>query len=167
MVPPLDWPPLSLSPFPSLSHVIPPPSSKSCHPERYWVDGSIPKRPDESGRRHSGQHSRMSRPTGRQPVQWGTTASAGIWKFSTQPTKIAVGKIQTETEAWRRRGAARSPPPLAVSYFVGKYILPIKKNRCTCAFSSSTGLVSRFATFPARLLWSASPRAAFKEEEAW
>lgn len=134
MVPPLDWPPLSLSPFPSLSHVIPPPSSKSCHPERYWVDGSIPKRPDESGRRHSGQHSRMSRPTGRQPVQWGTTASAGIWNFSTQPTKIAVGKIQTETEAWRRRGAARSPLLLRCPISLVSTFCPLKKTAAHVPF---------------------------------
>lgn len=134
MVPPLDWPPLSLSPFPSLSHVIPPPSSKSCHPERYWVDGSIPKRPDESGRRHSGQHSHMSRPTGREPVQWGTTASAGIWIFSTQPTKIAVGKIQTETEAWRRRGAARSPLLLRCPISLVSTFCPLKKTAAHVPF---------------------------------
>lgn len=88
-------------------------------------------------------------------------------KFFDATHEDRCGKNSDRDRGVEAKRSGAFPPPLAVSYFVGKYILPIKKNRCTCAFSSSTGLVSRFATFPARLLWSASPRAAFKEEEAW
>ncbi|TMS03762.1 hypothetical protein E3U43_000651 [Larimichthys crocea] len=84
----------------------------------YRVDGSIPKRPDESSssRRHSAAAAgatwsyESAAVLGQPFPRWGRRPLLESVTFSTQPTEEnGSGKIQTEIEAWRRRGTAHFP----------------------------------------------------------
>ncbi|KAF7662580.1 hypothetical protein LDENG_00232140 [Lucifuga dentata] len=93
-----------------------------CHPELRSDDGSIPKHPDEteSGRRHSGQHGRMSR-TSRGQAFSGETTDRHCWNlrhFSTQPTENGPGRIKGRDKGVEAKG--KDIYPLLVSYFVGE-----------------------------------------------
>lgn len=164
---PLSLPP---SPSPSLSHATPP-SSHSCHPERRWDDGSIPKRPDESSRRHSGQHGRMSGPSRGRPFLGDDGHCWNLW-HSTLPTEgerfwentgrdrgVEAGRNGTIPLAW-------CPISLVSTFCLAKK--KKKKTHCPCLFPTSTGYFIRFSHFAHAFLGGERPRGLhFEEDRAW
>lgn len=154
---------------PSLS---PPPPSfiHSCHPEQRWDDGSIPKRPDESSRRHSRQYGRMSRPSRGQPFR--TTTTAGIcdifdaahrgerfWEKTGWGTGVEAERNGTFPPLW-------CPISLVSTFCLAKKPLSLCLSPLGFLFFLFIFLKSCFATFLTHFL--CGERLHFKEElGAW